>query len=65
MKYEVRYQLGGTEHAQEVDADSAASAAKQVQDEHSNTDEMFELIQVQLLDDFVPGQEPTTASNCT
>lgn len=51
MKYEVRYQVGGEEHATTIDADDAASAAQLVQAAHLGEDHVFELIQVQLLDD--------------
>jgi hypothetical protein len=52
MRYEVRYQVGGEEFSAEVDANDAAMAATMVQDEHLGSPEIFELIQVQLLDDM-------------
>lgn len=53
MRYEVRYQIGGEERTLEVEADSAAAAAQQAQEAHIYSDEVFELIQVHLLDDHV------------
>ncbi len=64
MKYEVRFQIGGEEQAETVEADDAATAAQTIQEQHQTSHESFELIQVQLLDDmpeFVPG-EPETAA---
>ena len=52
MRYDVRYQIGGEEFSQEVDADNAAMAASMVQDEFLASSEVFELIQVHLLDDM-------------
>ncbi len=52
MKYEVRYQIGGEEHTAHVDVDDAATAALVVQEQFLETDEVFELIQVHLLDDM-------------
>jgi len=52
MRYEVRYQIGGEEHIEEVDVDDAASAAQVVQERFLETDDIFELIQVHLLDDM-------------
>jgi hypothetical protein len=52
MKYEVRYQLGGDEHAVELDAADAATAAAQVQEQFLDSPDVFELIQVHLLDDM-------------
>ncbi|MBA3378659.1 MAG: hypothetical protein H0T93_07230 [Chloroflexia bacterium] len=51
MKYEVRYQIGGEEHTTEVDVDDAATAAQIVQEQFLENSEVFELIQVHLLDD--------------
>jgi hypothetical protein len=56
MKYEVRYQIGGEEHTAEVDVDDAASAVQLVQERFQDRSEVFELIQVHLLEDF-PSQE--------
>ncbi len=51
MKYEVRFQIGGEEHTTEVDVDDAATAAQIVQEQFLEHSEVFELIQVHLLDD--------------
>lgn len=59
MRYEVRYQLDGEEHAEEVDAETAADAAQQVNDRHLSVDEVFELLQVQLLDEITEPSEPS------
>lgn len=56
MRYEVRYQIGGDERTVEVDADSAAAAARLAQEEHLQSEEVFELIQVHLLDDHVASE---------
>jgi hypothetical protein len=52
MRYEVRYQIGGEEHSVEVDVDDAATAAQVVQEQFFDSDDIFELIQVHLLDDM-------------
>jgi hypothetical protein len=52
MRYDVRYQVGGEEFSQEIDAEDAAMAASMVQDEFLASPEVFELIQVQLLDEM-------------
>lgn len=56
MKYEVRYQIGGEEQTAEVDVDDAASAVQLVQERFQDSSDVFELIQVHLLEDF-PSQE--------
>ncbi len=56
MKYEVRYQIGGEERMVEIEADSAAAAAQQAQEQFLDSEEVFELIQVHLLDDHVASQ---------
>lgn len=50
MHYAITFQVGGEEHTQEVDAPDAATAAELIRDERGKTDELFELISVQLLD---------------
>ena len=62
MRYEVRYQIGGEEHTTEVDVDDAATAAATVQEQFSGASDMFELIQVQLLDEM---PEPELATDKT
>jgi hypothetical protein len=52
MKYEVRYQIGGEEQTAHVDVDDAATAAQAVQERFLEADDVFELIQVHLLDDM-------------
>lgn len=59
MRYEVRYRIGGEERTVEVEADSAAAAAQLAQEEHLHSDEVFELIQVHLLDDHVASELAT------
>jgi hypothetical protein len=51
MQYEVRYQYGGEETSEIVDAETAAEAARTVQDKFIGSDEVFELLQVTLLDE--------------
>ncbi len=58
MRYDVRYQVGGEEYSTEVDANDAAMAVSMVQDEHLSSSEVFELIQVQLLDDMPDTVQP-------
>jgi len=62
MKYEVRYQIGGEEHTTEVEVDDAATAAQVVQEQFLESNEVFELIQVHLLDDVhgtdIPAEAP-------
>lgn len=52
MRYEVRFQIGGEEQSVEVDVDDAATAAQSVQEQFLEHSEVFELIQVQLLDEM-------------
>ncbi len=61
MKYEVRYQRGGDEHTILVDADDAASAAEQAQVREAESQEVFELIQVHLLEDEAAEQRFETS----
>jgi hypothetical protein len=51
MQYEVRYLIGGEERSDIVEAETAADAARIVQDQFLRSESVFELIQVQLLDD--------------
>jgi hypothetical protein len=53
MQYDVRFQIGGEERTEVVEAESAAEAARQVQEQFLGSDEVFELIQVHLLDEMV------------
>lgn len=65
MRYEVRYQIGGEERTVEVEADSAAAAAQQAQEEHLQSHEVFELIQVHLLDDHVASELATDSPHAS
>lgn len=49
--YTIRYQLGGDEHTDELQADNAASAARIVEERHLHEQERFELIEVHLIED--------------
>jgi hypothetical protein len=51
MQYDVRFQIGGEERTEVVEAESAAEAARQVQEQFLGSDEVFELIQVHLVDE--------------
>jgi hypothetical protein len=62
MHYDVRYQLGGEEKIEIVDAETAADAARIVQDQYLTSDEVFELIQVHLIEEDAP-TEPAQAES--
>jgi len=49
--YIVRYQLGGNEQSDTVQADTAASAVQQVEERYLAQEERFELIEVHLIED--------------
>lgn len=49
--YTIRYQLGGDEHTDELEADNAATAARIVEERHLHEQERFELIEVHLIED--------------
>lgn len=49
--YTVRYQVGGEEHTDELEAENAASAARAVEERHLADDDRFELIEVHLVED--------------
>lgn len=51
MRYDVTFQVGGDERVDRVDAPDAASAVAAVRAAHRGTTDLFELIQVHLLDD--------------
>lgn len=59
MRYDVTYQIGGEQHVTRVDAADAASAARAVQEEHGHSEDMFELISIQLLDELPPEHHST------
>lgn len=62
MRYEVRYQIGGEEHTTEVEVEDAATAAQIVQEQFLDNHEVFELIQVHLLDDVTNVELPVESS---
>jgi hypothetical protein len=51
VRYDVTFQIGGDERVERVEAPDAASAVESVRAAHQGSPELFELIQVQLLDD--------------
>ncbi len=51
MHYEVTFQIAGDERTESVDAPDAASAVAAVEAEHGRTPDLFELIQVHLIED--------------
>lgn len=57
MRYEVTFQVSGEEQTELVDAPDAASAAATVEAEHGRTPELFELIQVHLIEDVASEDE--------
>jgi len=61
MQYEVRFQVAGEEHTEHVEASSAAEAASIVQEHHLSSKDVFELIQVTLLDDHLAHEFPANS----
>ena len=51
MQYDVRFQIGGDERIELVEAESAAEAVREVQEQFLGTDEVFELIEVHLIEE--------------
>lgn len=51
MQYDVRYQIGGEETSETVDAETAADAARMVQDKFIGNENVFELLQVTLMEE--------------
>jgi hypothetical protein len=51
MRYEVTFQVAGDERTEMVDAPDAASAVATVEAEYGRTPELFELIQVHLMEE--------------
>jgi len=49
--YTVRYQLGGEEHTDELQAENAASAAREIEERYLHEDERFELLEVHLVEE--------------
>ena len=59
--YTVRYQIGGDEHTDQLEAENAASAARLVEERHLD-DDWFELIEVHLVqegEDLADAERPT------
>lgn len=52
MRYDVTFQIAGDERTETVDAPDAASAVATVEAEHGRTPDLFELIQVQLIEEI-------------
>ena len=52
MRYEVTFQIDGEERTEPVDAPDAATAVATVEAEHGRTPELFELIQVHLIEEI-------------
>lgn len=50
-QYTVRYQLGGEEHTDSLDAENAAAAARIVEERYVEQEERFELLEVHLVTD--------------
>ncbi len=48
--YTVRYQLGGEEFTDQLEAENAAMAARNIEERYLNDDERFELIEVHLVE---------------
>jgi len=63
MRYDVTFQVDGHERTQAVDAPDAASAVAAIEAEHGHSPGMFELIQVQLLEE--PGSDGLTQGLAT
>lgn len=49
--YTIRYQLGGDEHTDELQADNAATAARIIEERHLHEEERFELLEVHMVED--------------
>lgn len=60
MKYEVRFIVDNEERAETVDVENAAEAAEKARETYSTPDQPFELIQVNLLEEFDPHQPAAT-----
>ena len=55
--YTIRYQLGGDEFTDELEAENAAMAARVVEERHMHEEERFELIEVHLVEESTPEEE--------
>jgi hypothetical protein len=60
MHYQVTFQLAGEERTESVDAPDAATAVSKIQFDFGRTDELFELISVQV--DEAAAEEADAAS---
>lgn len=60
MHYQVTFQLAGEERTESVDAPDAATAVSKIQFDFGRTDELFELISVQV--DETPAEDDDAAS---
>jgi hypothetical protein len=60
MHYQVTFQLAGEERTESVDARDAATAVSKIQFDFGRTDELFELISVQV--DEAAAEEADAAS---
>ena len=60
MRYDVTFQVDGEERIERVEAPDAASAVEAVRSVYRGTSDLFELIQVHLLDDPNGSQDGAT-----
>ena len=61
-RYDVTFQVGGEERVERVEAPDAASAVDAVRVAHRGTNELFELIQVHMLEDGLGAGEAPQVS---
>jgi hypothetical protein len=62
MRYDVTFQVGGDERVERVEAPDAASAVEAIRSAHRGTTDLFELIQVHLLENGEGAhEEPATS----
>ncbi len=61
-QYTVRYQLGGEEQTDALEADTAAEAVRIVEERHFDESDRFELIEVHLVE---AGEESRTPEGQT
>lgn len=62
MHYHVTFQLAGEERTESVDAPDAATAVSKIQFDFGRTDELFELISVQVDDTAEEDDDAAPAS---
>lgn len=58
--YTIRYQMGGEEHTDQLEAENAATAARIIEERHLSDEEWFELIEVHLVEESDQSEQPTT-----